>query len=222
MKPAFGIILLFHALIHLLGFLKAFDKMVIRQLQLEISRPLGFLWLLCTLLFLYVLYLFFLNRAWWPFFALAAVIISQSLIILAWQDARFGSIVNLIILLVSLPALGSFYFQKKTEKEVKELIQSIDQAEVIVTKEDLQGLPNVVQKWMKNSGVIGKPRVHFVRLKQEGRMKTKPGENWMPFTAQQYFNVKDPGFIWTTRVESGFPIYLDGRDKLLYGSGEML
>lgn len=222
MKIVFGIILLFHSLIHLLGFLKAFGIVEIRQLQLGISRPLGFLWLLCVFLFLYVLFLFLLNRPWWPFFALAAVIISQSLIILAWQDAKFGSIINLIILLVSIPALGSFYFQKKTEKEVKELVQPNEETGGIITKEDIKALPDMVQKWMKNSGVIGKPRVHVLRLKQEGRMKTKPEGNWMPFMAQQYFNVKDPGFIWTTRVESGFPIYLDGRDKLLYGKGEML
>ena len=222
MKIIFGIAILVHSLIHLLGFLKAFELAEIRQLQIGISKPLGLLWFLSFLLFLYVCLLFLLNKNWWPFFAIAAVLISQSLIFLAWQDARFGSVLNLLILLVSIPALGSFYFQKKTEKEVKELIRGVEQYTNIVNPEDVKGLPGVVQQWMENSGVIGKPEAYFVRLKQKGRMKTKPGTDWIPFEAKQYFRVKKPGFLWTTRAGSGFPVYFDGCDKLQNGKGAML
>jgi hypothetical protein len=53
-------------------------------------------------------------------------------------------------------------------------------------------------------------------------MKTKPGGNWMNFIATQYYDVKYPSFIWTTRVNMMPLIYLDGRDKLIDGEGEML
>ncbi|SFN30007.1 DUF6544 family protein [Salegentibacter flavus] len=223
MKILVGIILLVHAFIHLLGFFKAFQIGKIRQLQLEISKPLGFLWLFCTLLFLYVLYLYFLDKSWWPFFALAAVIISQSLIILAWHDAKYGSVLNLVILLISLPALGSFYFQKKTEKEVTRLVQLDETStEVSAELEENTQLPEIVRKWLRNSGVRDNPEVAFVRLRQQGRMKIKPDADWMPFQAIQYFNVKAHSFIWTARVNSGSPVYFDGRDKLINGEGEML
>lgn len=223
MKIIVGIIILLHALIHLLGFFKAFNLAEIRQLQLEISRPLGYLWLFCALLFLFVLYLVLQGKSWWAFFAIAAVIISQSLIILSWQDAKFGSVLNLIILLISLPALGSFYFQKKTEKEVRRLVQlTEDSTEMPVILENNTQLPEIVRKWLLNSGVKDKPEVAFVRLKQQGRMKIKPEGEWMPFQANQYFNLKAKSFIWAARVNSDSLIYFEGRDKLINGQGEML
>lgn len=212
-----------HALVHLLGFFKALHVAEIRQLQLEISKPLGFLWLFCTLLFLYVLYLYFLGKSWWPFFALGAIIISQSLIILAWPDAKYGSVLNLVILFISLPALGSYYFQKNTEKEVAHLFQLAKPlTEVPAEQEDKAQLPEIIRKWLQNSGVKDNPEVAFVRLRQQGKMKIKPDGDWMPFNANQYFNVKAQSFIWTARVNSGSPVYFDGRDKLINGEGEML
>ena len=45
MKTAFTILLVVHALIHALGFVKAFGLAQLPQLTLPISRPLGVLWL---------------------------------------------------------------------------------------------------------------------------------------------------------------------------------
>ena len=223
MKILVGLIFLIHALIHLLGFLKAFRLAEIRQLPLEISKPLGYLWLFCALLFLFVLYVFLQGKSWWPFFAIAAIIISQSLIILVWQDAKYGSVLNLVILLISLPALGSFYFQKKTEKEVIRLVQlATTSTEASANLEDKAHLPEIIRKWLRNSGVNATSEVAFVRLRQQGRMKIKPDGDWMPFRAKQYFNVKAQSFLWNARVNNGSPIYFDGRDKLINGQGAML
>ncbi|MGY5848829.1 DUF6544 family protein [Salegentibacter sp. F14] len=223
MKLIVSIIFLIHALIHLLGFLKAFDLLALKQLQLEISRSLGYLWLFSALLFLLVILLFLLGKSWWPFFALAGILISQVLIILVWHDAKYGSILNLVLFLISLPGLGSFYFQKKTEKEVSRLVQLPAPSTHLPAKlVDNPQLPSIIQKWLRKSGVAEKPKAAFVRLEQQGRMKIKPGGDWMPFRATQYVNVHAQSFIWTARVNPGSFIYFDGRDKLMRGEGEML
>ena len=61
-------------------------------------------------------------------------------------------------------------------------------------------LPSVVQKWLTVSGVSGSQEVTSVRLKQKGQMRLKPDAKWMEFSAEQYFNLNNPGFIWNTKV----------------------
>ena len=52
MKWIFFSIIITHALIHLLGFLKAFQLAEINQLTQNISKPMGILWLIALILFL--------------------------------------------------------------------------------------------------------------------------------------------------------------------------
>src|SRR5690606_22119656 len=91
-----------------------------------------------------------------------------------------------------------------------------------VTTEDIAHLPPIVQTWLQRSKVVGRPRATFVRLKQSGQMRTTPDAKWMPFTAEQYFDVRQGDFIWTTRASMMPLVYMDGRDKYIGGDGEML
>lgn len=222
MKTAFLIIVFLHGIIHILGFVKAFRLAEVAQLSRHIPKSLGILWLLCAILFLAVFVLMIFNRSWWPFFSIAAVILSQTLVIIFWQDAKFATVLNVIILLVSLPGLGEYHFDKMVQKEQKELISNIsEKIPEKIGEESLSHLPGVVQKWMMNSGVLGKPEIFAVRLKQQGEMKIKKGGKWMPFYAEQYFDVKNPAFNWKARVKLFPGIHFVGRDKFKEGEGEM-
>ena len=222
MKYVFLIILLAHGLIHLLGFAKAFySTEIVKQLS-GVSKPIGALWLVAFILFIITSSQFFNNKKWF-YFAFAAIFISQILIVLAWKDAKFGTIANLLILVVSIVAMGNYNFSKMVENETLALQQSIDTAaKTIITQNDINRLPVSVQKWLTKSGVVGKEKVRYVHLKQVGKMKTMRNAKWMLFTAEQYFNTRNPAFIWETKVDIMPFISLNGRDKLSNGEGEML
>lgn len=102
MKNYLVILLLIHGLIHLLGFVKAFQIAPVAQLQSPISKHVGIGWLAAFLLFVVAAITCFLNVAWWILPAIVAVILSTTLIISVWKDAKFGTIANLIILLFLL------------------------------------------------------------------------------------------------------------------------
>lgn len=86
-----------HGLIHLLGFVKAFNLAPVEQLTADISKPAGLFWLMAAVLFLTTAVLYFVrNDAWWIIGGVA-VIISQILIVLSWSDARYGTIANVIL-----------------------------------------------------------------------------------------------------------------------------
>lgn len=55
----------------------------------------------------------------WIYFAITAVVLSQILIINSWQDAKFGTIANVIILLVTIFGLFQIKFKNEYKHEVK-------------------------------------------------------------------------------------------------------
>lgn len=95
-----------HGLIHLLGFAKAFELAEIKQLTQPISRSQGTLWLLAAVLFFAVIPVYLLGPEWWWAVALAAVIVSQALIFFDWQDARFGTVANAIVVFSLFAVFG--------------------------------------------------------------------------------------------------------------------
>ncbi|HLV70753.1 MAG TPA: DUF6544 family protein [Xanthomarina sp.] len=223
MKYVFSIIILIHGLIHLLGFIKGFNLTETNSLSQSISKPIGILWLLTFLLFLTTTATYIKNYKFWFVFAFITLILSQILILMFWKDAKFGTLANVLIFLVSLYAYGKFQFNNMVKNETKQVLQHISaEKPSVILEKDLTHLPEIVQKWLKNSGVVGQEQSRFIRLKQIGEMRTKPEGKWMPFIAKQTFNVDEPAFVWDTEVEAMPLISLVGRDKLYQGKGSML
>ncbi|MFW6269127.1 MAG: DUF6544 family protein [Bacillota bacterium] len=129
----------------------------------------------------------------------------------------------LIVVLVITVYTGNIIFDRTVESEIKNMFAESKKTEnEIITEEDLTELPEPVQKWLKNSRIIGKERVATVRLKQEGLFKTGEDASWMPFTAEQYYTTNPPGFIWYTTMKAAPLISVKGRDKYYQGRGNML
>ncbi|MGM0588079.1 MAG: hypothetical protein ACQETE_06690 [Bacteroidota bacterium] len=105
-KLVVSFIILLHGLIHLLGFVKAFNLAPVDQLTQSISKPVGLLWLVSSVLFLLVLMLYWTQHEWWWMAGALAVTLSQILIILSWSDAKFGTLANIIILVPIIMAIA--------------------------------------------------------------------------------------------------------------------
>jgi hypothetical protein len=222
-KYIFAAIILLHGLIHFMGFAKAFNFGNITQLSKDISKPQGFFWLVTAILFMIAVVLYLLSKENWPIIIIIAAIISQVLIFFAWHDAKFGSIANLLALMIAIPCYANNRFDKMAGSEAKLMMSRIPNAHtVIINKEMLVSLPPIVQKWLTTSGIIGKEMINTVRLKQKGEMRTKLDGKWMPFDATQYFATDEPAFVWTTDVQMMPLVTLKGRDKLENGKGTMV
>ena len=222
MKTAFAILMGLHGLIHLMGFAKAFGWGDLPMLTDEFSRSHGLAWLLAAFLFLLSLSLFLMGQPSWPWIAIAGVILSQVLVVISWADAKHGTWLNLIILLTGVVALAKNSFDKKVSSEVTLLFQEQKKGEnEALDPPPAAKWPPVVERWIRRSGALEYREVKAVYLRQSGNMRTKPGGKWMPFTAEQWFSVKKPGFVWKTRVHMGGPLHLSGRDKFIGGKGTM-
>ncbi|MDD4335310.1 MAG: hypothetical protein PHY77_06850 [Desulfotomaculaceae bacterium] len=133
-----------------------------------------------------------------------------------------GILVAIMVLVFVASAVANSLFERQVEKEVGELFGSIpEDKKEIVAEADLAGLPRCVQKWLERSQVVGKEKIRTVRLKQSGVMRLKEDQPWMPFEAEQYFNVEEPGFVWKAKVKMNPLLYFSGRDRYFQGRGEM-
>lgn len=157
MRTAFIILLAIHGVIHLFGFLKAFDISEFNAIAQPISKPLGALWLLVFLLFLATAILLATQYDYWWMVGTIAVVLSQLLIIVYWTDAKFGTIANLIILAPITLAYATFSFISNVKEEVGGMLaDSTTTSERVVSMQAISDLPNVVQTWLINSGVVGR------------------------------------------------------------------
>lgn len=224
MKWLFFFILTIHSLIHLLGFLKAFQLAEITMLTQHISNLVGLLWLAALLLFLSSAALFITDNHLWWLTAIPGVFLSQSLIIFLWSDAKFGTTPNIIILIIALVALADWYFNREVKNEVSEMLSKnpVDKKEIL-TEEKISHLPPIVRRWLKTSGVLGRERIRSVYLKQKGMMRLKTEQkNWYYAQAEQWFTVDNPAFIWKVNVDMMPLVFFTGRDKFFDGKGNML
>jgi len=220
----FIIIIGLHGLIHLMGFVKAFNFVEIKELTLPISKPLGLIWFSTFLLFIAALIQYLIKNELWWLTAITGLLISQVLIIIFWQDAKFGTIPNVIILLVSIVAFAGFGFDRKVSLEINNMFSQVTiKDHSPVTTGMIARLPVPVRKWIKNSGLIGKKKIYAVQLKQKALMKMKPEQvKWTDAYAEQYFTIDKPAFIWKVDMQMMSFIDISGRDKFIEGKGEIL
>ncbi len=223
-KILFLILLVLHGFIHLMGFVKAFNFAAIKELTLYISKPIGIIWLLTFLFFIVAaIQLLSENELWWGA-AFIGLLVSQTLIILYWQDAKFGTIPNVIILIAVLISYTNFSFNKSVGREITAMLSDMKkETPGLVTEENITHLPAPVQRWMLNNGIIGNQYISSVRVKQQGLMKTSPeDEEWSKAEAIQFVTINPPAFIWKVDMQMMSFIDVAGRDKYIDGRGEML
>lgn len=218
----FAIILLVHGLVHFMGFAKAFNYGNITQLTKDVSKPAGTVWLIAAVLFIIATGLFLFKKDWW-WVGFPAILLSQALIIIYWKDARFGTIANVLALLVAIPAYADWKFSRSYHRETTVLLaRTNNSSRVILEKGMLKDLPVPVQRWLERSGVVGKPMIKRLEIWQKGEMKQKPGTKWFPFQARQYNTIDPPAFAWKAQIHPSPLMFIDGRDKYEEGKGNML
>lgn len=196
MKRLISALMMVHGFIHFLGFSTAFDIGKMARLSQDIPKGMGLIWLAAGLLFLYAGLLFHFGRNSWLFPGIAALATSQIMIFHYWQDARFGSLPNIILLIVALNSLGSRHFERSFWRDVAQKINSCPCPDNdTLTEGDLEHLPGMVQEYLRSCGCVGRPKVHNMRVVFEGRMRSKKMA-WFPFRSEQYNFFDDPARLF--------------------------
>lgn len=193
LKTIIVFVTFFHGFIHFMGFSKAFGYGNVTQLTKEISKPVGVLWLTTGLLFLTFMALYYFKKENWIYFAFVAIFLSQILIINNWQDAKFGTIVNIIVLVVSVIGVLQIKFKNEYKNEVKIGLKQTENLPItILTEADIKDLPEIVKKYIRYVGCVGKPIVNNFSTRFSGKIRSREKKVWMELTSEQYNFIKTP------------------------------
>lgn len=78
----------------------------------------------------------------------------------------------------------------------------------LLTEEDIQQLPVIVQKYVRYTGSVGKPKIHNYRVEFKGGIRGKPDEAFMPLTSVQYNFVDPPARLFYIEAKKmGIPAF---------------
>jgi hypothetical protein len=220
MKTLFTLLLIFHGLIHALGFAKAFHFGTNNPLVKDISKPFGLLWLSTAMLFITVALLYSLKKDAWIWWSFGAIIISQILIFTAWNDAKFGTFANVIILIISILSWGSNHFENSYRNDVKNGLKRTNSLKPdLLTETDLKPLPEAVQRYLKYAGVLNKPKVKNAKIVLGGQMRDK-GKDYFPFISEQYNFFDEPTRLFFMKAKM-YGITIPGYHRFVGTSATM-
>jgi hypothetical protein len=198
-----------HGVIHFMGFVKAFGLTELEELTQPIGRGAGVLWLVGGLAMLAAAVLLATTpRIWWMV-GLGAVVLSQSLVVSAWTDAKLGTIANLLVLaavVYGAVAQGPLGLRAEYHRQVLDRLTPADPAPP-VTEADLAGLPEPVARYLRVAGAVGQPRPRHFRAAWRGRIRATAEDAWMEFTAEQHNFLDEPSrFFFMDARRTGLPV----------------
>ncbi len=220
--------MLLHGIIHVMGFLNAFEINWIDQSLFSIrysdfsQKLLGVLWLATALFFLVTFVMYLQESSRWWLFSLIAIVLSQILIFLFWKDARYGTLANLILLFPTLLSMGSYSFQKIIDEDTRKLAGAVKPYVVsTISSEDIAHLPAPISRYLENVGVPHSAPISQVHVHQVCLLRTKPNADWIKGKATHFAVTNRPGFVWHLKADDG-KMSLEGRDLYQGGDGKML
>lgn len=133
------------------------------------------------------------------------------------------SVALLVSLGLTAARVGHVRFNRLVKRDVETLLaQSRPERGTVVTEAMLTNLPAPVRRYLTYTGIVGKPLVRTVHLRQKGAMRMGAGQPSIPLDAEEWYTVQPPGFVWEGTLHAG-PLPLAGvRDMYRDGTGNML
>jgi hypothetical protein len=190
-KAAIIAIVALHGVIHLFGCAKASDLVDKHEANEPVLIINTLLWLLGAGLFIITALALFSESEWWWVPACIAVMISQYLLYTAWQEAKFGTIVNVAIAALIIVGIATWHLHRTYENQVNALALKPDAAELLLTENDIGPLPDPVKRYLRYAGVVGKPRVRDFEVEFSGTLRSAASSPWMPFVSEQHNRINE-------------------------------
>ena len=221
LRSLLAILLIIHGVVHFTGLIRAFMPSHFPVFTTYINKPTGLDWALAGSFFILAGVLLLVSNEYWWVITGTAILISQILIVFNWHDARFGTVVNVILLIAVFAGASVWNFRTRYTAAVERTVEQTRTLSVQrITEQDLAPLPQPVQRYLRATGVVGTVRPRSMRITFEGSIRGFDGP-WMPFTAVQTNRFDEPArFFWIDATMKGLPTkglhaYENGKASML-------
>jgi hypothetical protein len=182
-----GLLVVIHGLIHLLGTVEGFGWVDVEQMTEETSTAVGVAWLVAAVVTVAAgaMLLARVHRWWW--LGAAAIVLSQLLIFGAWNDAKVGTVANVVLFVAVVHAYAS-QGARSARSHFRDQASSalaVPASDRIVTEADLAHLPAPVAEYLRRAGSVGQRRVGSFHAHIHGRIRSGSDKPWMTFVGEQ-------------------------------------
>ncbi len=178
-----------HGLIHLLGAAKGLGWAKVPALSEPIGLVMGLIWFTAATAVVATGVLIAIRNRWWWVAGTLGAVVSQAVILTSWNDAKTGTVVNVLLIATLGYALASHgpasYLAEYRRRAATALLESHPGTGAVVTEADLAHLPVLVAEYVRRSGAVGQPRVASVHARFHGRIRSGANARWMTYTGEQ-------------------------------------
>jgi len=110
--------------------------------------------------------------------------------ILRWASITAALILGILCTLV----LGIWRFNRPIRRDVEVLLAlaTLSRDEALITEEMIRDLPELVRRYLRHTGIVGKPVVDTVYLEQKGQMYLGSKQGWVPLDAEGGGGLRNP------------------------------
>ncbi|MGE0160206.1 MAG: DUF6544 family protein [Gemmatimonadales bacterium] len=205
------VLLAAHGLVHFLGAAKAFGVAELPQLTQPISRLGGAGWLAAGIAVLLTAALLAASSGAWLWVAPVAAVLSQAMIVFSWSDAKYGTVVNVVLVVAAAWAFateGPWSLRAEYRREVEQRLTG-DWPAAVVGADDVERLPEPVRRYLRATGAVGRPVPQHVRARWSGRIRGGPTDPWMSFEAEQHnFSAEPARLFMMDARRGGVPVHV--------------
>ena len=87
-------------------------------------------------------------------------------------------------------------------------LSRVRKSEAILQESDLEKLPDVVAKYIRFTGAVGRPLTSHFFVKTNGKIRGNPQDPWMELISEQYnFMDRYERFFYIKAIKSGIPAF---------------
>lgn len=204
------VVVMVHGLVHLLGAAKGLGWADVTQLKAPIGTTMGAAWLAAAGLVVVAGILLAIATRWWWAVGAVAVVVSQTVIITSWSDARAGTLANVILLAAVVHGYASSG-PRSARAEYRHRVDTAltgPQPGPVVTEADLLHLPTPVAGYVRQSGAVGRPSVTNFKARIHGRIRSGVDAAWMTYTGEQVntFGPEPTRLFFIDATRLGLPV----------------
>ncbi|MFN0064298.1 MAG: DUF6544 family protein [Myxococcaceae bacterium] len=184
-----GTVFIVHGFIHLVGAIKGFGWADVSQLTEPIGTMMGACWLAAGAMSVVAGVLLIARASTWWILAAVAALSSQALILSAWNDAKAGTVANVLLAIAAaygLRSQGPRSFRSRFRQVARETSASVKPTVVgPVTDRELGHLPSPVANYLRRAGTLGRPHIFGFHADISGRIRGGSDQPWMSWRGEQ-------------------------------------
>jgi len=129
------------------------------------------------------------------------------------------ALVAIIGITGAVASFNSVRFSRRVALEMREIAFSA--VEPVLPTPERHDLPPPVARYLRKAINRAEP-IRTVWLRQGGRFRPSLDGSWLPIRGTQFFRTSPPAFIWWGRVRMAPGLWVDARDRVVDGVGNML